>query len=206
MDAAGSVYITGQTRSTQATFPVTVGPDLSHNAGAVDAFVAKVKPDGTGLVYCGYIGGSNADYATAIAVDGSGNAYVTGYTMGTVGDGFPVLVGPDLTPNGNYDAFVAKVNASGASLAYCGYIGGTARRQGEWHRRGWFRQCLCHRPSYQCGIPHFPRRRRPGPDAQRRQRRLRRQDQHLRIGPRLLRLYRRRQCRLRKGDRRGYCR
>jgi len=124
VDSSGNVYITGNTRSTQATFPETVGPDLTHNGGTIDAFVAKVKPDGTGLVYCGYIGGSNADYGTAVAVDGSGNAYVTGYTASGEGNLFPVTVGPDLTFNGSYDVFIAKVNASGASLAYCGYIGG----------------------------------------------------------------------------------
>ncbi len=111
---------------------MVVGPDLSHNAGAVDTFVAKVKPDGTGLVYCGYIGGSSAEYATAVAVDGSGNAYITGYTASAQTSSFPVVVGPDLTYNGGVnDAFIAKVNASGASLAYCGYIGGTADDRGN---------------------------------------------------------------------------
>jgi len=132
VDASGSAYITGQTRSTQTTFPVAVGPDLSHNGGAVDAFVAKVKPDGAGLVYCGYIGGSNSDYALAIAVDGSGNAYVTGYTASAQANAFPVVVGPDLTYNGGVeDAFVAKVNASGTALDYCGYIGGGAEDRGH---------------------------------------------------------------------------
>ncbi|MBN2437241.1 MAG: SBBP repeat-containing protein, partial [Deltaproteobacteria bacterium] len=76
------------------------------------------------LVYCGYIGGSNGDIGIGIAVDGAGNAYVTGYTASTEAT-FPVAVGPDLTFNGLIDAFVAKVNASGTALAYCGYIGGS---------------------------------------------------------------------------------
>ena len=129
-DTSGSVYITGNTSSTQTTFPVSVGPDLTHNA-SIDAFVAKVKPDGSGLVYCGYIGGAYTDYGTAIAVDGSGNAYITGYASSPETQGFPALVGPDLTHNGGYDAFVAKVNASGTSLAYCGYIGGGADDRGN---------------------------------------------------------------------------
>lgn len=75
------------------------------------------------LLYCGYIGGSGDDYGRGIAVDGSGNAYITGTTSsGTVS--FPVAVGPDLTYNGSSDAFVAKVNSSGTALLYCGYIGG----------------------------------------------------------------------------------
>ena len=90
--------MTGRTESTEATFPVNVGPDLTHNGGW-DAFVAKVNAAGTGLVYCGYIGGSESDYGDGIAVDGSGNAYVTGFTESDEAT-FPVTVGPDLTYNG----------------------------------------------------------------------------------------------------------
>jgi len=129
VDAAGNAYVAGWTRSTEATFPVTVGPDLTYNGGAVDAFVAKVMADGTGLVYAGYIGGSNYDYGYGIAVDSSGNAYVTGETSSPAAT-FPVTVGPDLTHNGGYDAFVAKVNASGTALVYCGYIGGSGNDRG----------------------------------------------------------------------------
>ena len=60
---------------------MTVGPDLSYNGANFDAFVAKVKADGTGLLYCGYIGGSGDDGADGIAVDSAGNAYVTGGTI-----------------------------------------------------------------------------------------------------------------------------
>ena len=80
VDGSGNAYVTGYTESTEATFPETVGPDLTYNGGSRDAFVAKVDSSGTALVYCGYIGGSSYDYGYGIAVDGSGNAYVTGYT------------------------------------------------------------------------------------------------------------------------------
>jgi len=123
VDASGNAYVTGYTHSTQATFPETGGPDLTHN-GFADVFVAKVNASGTGLVYCGYIGGSQGDYGYSIAVDGSGNAYITGHT-GSAEDTFPETGGPDLTHNGNDDIFVAKVNASGTALTYCGYIGGS---------------------------------------------------------------------------------
>ncbi|MEK7755439.1 MAG: SBBP repeat-containing protein, partial [Acidobacteriota bacterium] len=122
VDAAGNAYIIGQTMSDEATFPVTVGPDLTYNGG-VDVFVAKVNAAGAGLVYAGYIGGSAEEYGRAIAVDAAGNAYVTGWTKSTEAT-FPVTVGPDLTFNGNQDAFVAKVNAAGTGLVYAGYIGG----------------------------------------------------------------------------------
>jgi hypothetical protein len=123
VDSLGNAYITGQTNSTQATFPVTVGPDLTRNNG-LEAFVAKVNAAGTALVYCGYIGGIGTETGYGIAVDGSGNAYVTGYTASDEAT-FPVTVGPDLTFNGGNDAFVAKVNAAGTALVYCGYIGGS---------------------------------------------------------------------------------
>ena len=76
----GNAYVTGLTTSTETTLPVTVGPDLTFNGGTIDAFVAKVKADGTALVYAGYIGGSGDDEGNGIAVDAAGNAYVTGDT------------------------------------------------------------------------------------------------------------------------------
>ena len=124
VDASGNAYVTGFTASNQSSFPVKVGPDLTHNGG-VDAFVAKVNSAGTGLVYCGYIGGSSLDIGMGIAVDDVGNAYVSGNTSSTQTT-FPVKIGPDLTYNGGTeDAWVAKVNASGTGLVYCGYIGGS---------------------------------------------------------------------------------
>jgi len=125
VDGAGNAYITGESWSNEASFPVTVGPDLTYNGGERDAFVAKVRADGTGLVYAGYIGGSGDDYGWGIAVDGAGNAYITGGT-GSPETTFPVDIGPDLTYNNGYwDAFVAKVRADGTGLVYCGYIGGS---------------------------------------------------------------------------------
>ena len=61
------------------------------------------------LVCCGFLGGSASKYGAAIAVDGSGNAYVTGWTRSTE-TSFPVTVGPDLSANGGGDAFVAKIS------------------------------------------------------------------------------------------------
>ncbi len=123
VDTAGNAYITGETYSTEASFPVTVGPNLTHSGGR-DAFVAKVNTAGSGLSYCGYIGGYGDDYGNGIAVDSSGNAYVTG-TTGSTSASFPDTVGPDVIYNGGWDAFVAKVDAAGSALSYCGYIGGS---------------------------------------------------------------------------------
>ncbi len=125
VDSAGNAYVTGHTFSDQATFPETVGPDLSYNGGFEgDAFVAKVRADGTGLVYAGYIGGIRGEIGNGIAVDSAGNAYVTGYVDSDQVT-FPVKGGPDLIHNGGTDAFVAKVRADGMGLVYAGYIGGS---------------------------------------------------------------------------------
>ena len=133
VDSNGSAYVTGSTTSSETTFPVAVGPDLTHNSAGVsyDAFVAKINPTGTALLYAGYIGGSESDNGTGIAVDSSGNAYVAGLANSPESS-FPVTVGPDVTHNSftpanqSTDAFVAKVNPSGSALVYAGYIGGVS--------------------------------------------------------------------------------
>jgi hypothetical protein len=128
VDAVGNAYVTGETLSTQTSFPVNVGPDLTYNSGC-DAFVAKVNAAGTALIYAGYIGGSSNEVGYGIALDAAGNAYVTGGTS-SFQTGFPDKIGPDRTYNGNGDAFVAKVNTTGAELVYAGYIGGSSNDYG----------------------------------------------------------------------------
>ncbi len=135
VDAAGAAYITGTTASAETSFPdgdgfgALPGPDRTFN-GDQDAFIAKVRPDGRGLVYVGYIGGSASEFGLGVAVDAAGNAYVTGETASDetsfpAGNGFGALPGPDHTYNGGYsDAFIVKVRADGTGLAYAGYIGG----------------------------------------------------------------------------------
>jgi hypothetical protein len=125
VDGNRNAYVTGLTLSTESTFPVKVGPDLVYNGGYSDAFVAKVNVSGTGLDYCGYVGGADVESGFAVAVDTNGRAYITGLTLSSEAT-FPVKIGPDLVYNGGYsDAFVARVNAAGTELEYCGYIGGS---------------------------------------------------------------------------------
>ena len=128
VDGAAAAYLTGDTNSSAATFPVTGALDAVQNGG-VDAFVAKVNPTGTALVYAGFLGGVGDDQGKGIAIlPGCAlncEAYVTGETNSTEAS-FPVTVGPDLTHNGGIDGFVAKVNASGTSLVYAGYVGGNS--------------------------------------------------------------------------------
>ncbi len=99
VDGAGSAYVAGDAISTQASFPVAVGPDLTHN-GAIDAFVAKVNAAGTGArVLRLHRRVERTTTAAAIAVDSGGGAYVTGDTKSDEAT-FPVLLGPDLSYNG----------------------------------------------------------------------------------------------------------
>ncbi|MFN8424236.1 MAG: SBBP repeat-containing protein [Anaerolineae bacterium] len=134
IDAAGNAYISGQTNSDETTFPdgdgvgALPGPDRTYN-GDWDAFVVKVHADGAGFGYAGYIGGAGYDEGKGMAVDAAGAAYLTGQTNSTEAT-FPVKVGPDLTFNGMTDAYIAKVAPDGASLEYCGYIGGDDDEQG----------------------------------------------------------------------------
>lgn len=132
VDSQGCAYVTGEVCSDELSFPVSVGPDLSFN-GLEDAFVAKVNPEGTDLVFCGYIGGDSSDIGKGIALDAQDNVYLIGQTHSDEST-FPVVAGPDLTFNGGYhkyDTFVAKLNAQGTTLIYCGYIGGTGKDRGE---------------------------------------------------------------------------
>jgi len=97
VDAGGRAYVTGWTESAEATFPVKHGPGLTHNGNA-DAFVARVRADGSGLEFCGYIGGDANDEGNGIAVDSQGNAYVAGYTHSNEST-FPATGGLNLNCN-----------------------------------------------------------------------------------------------------------
>ncbi len=127
VDSSFNAYVAGTTGSNEATFPVTVGPDLTYNGGWQDAMVAKVNMSGA-LVYAGYIGGAANEEATGIVVGPYGHAYVTGYTESSPAT-FPDINAPTLTYKGvfpAFDAFVAAIWPAGSGLAYCGYIGGDA--------------------------------------------------------------------------------
>jgi len=119
VDAGGNAYVTGSTLSTN--FP-TATPMQAATAGNSDAFVTKVKPDGTGLVYSTYLGGANGDFGQAIAVDAAGNAYLTGYTFSA---NFPTVSPLQAANAGSADGFVSKLNAAGATLLYSTYLGGS---------------------------------------------------------------------------------
>jgi YVTN family beta-propeller protein len=118
LDQAGSAYVTGMTTGTD--FPTT--PDAFQPAsggGSNDVFAAKLNPDGSALAYSTYLGGSDTDRASGIAVDAEGNAYLAGKTYSS---DFPVTPGAFQT---SYrQTFVAKLNPTGSELVYSTFLGG----------------------------------------------------------------------------------
>jgi hypothetical protein len=135
VDSSGSAYVTGYTYSGDFPndFPTTDGAYQTKPPGTYNAFVTKLQPDGSGLSYSTYLGGSFQQQGLAIAVDSSGSAYVTGYTYSDGGDtgnkpnDFPTTAGALKTasPALQYDAFVTKFTADGSGLAYSTYLGGS---------------------------------------------------------------------------------
>jgi len=122
-DSSGNAYVTGQTYATD--FPTTPGAFQTTNVGDgySDAFVTKLNSSGTALVYSTYLGGSLSDWGQAIAIDPSGNAYVTGATQST---NFPTTAGAFQTTfssSSNTAGFVAKLNSTGSALLYSTYLG-----------------------------------------------------------------------------------
>jgi beta-propeller repeat-containing protein len=126
VDTSGNAYVTGLT--TSANFP-TLGAFQPTIVGPSDAFVTKLNPTGSGLVYSTYLGGSADDQGIGVAVDTSGNAYVTGHTFSS---NFPFTTGAFQTSfgGGTLDAWIAKLSASGSVLLYSTYLGGSAEEFG----------------------------------------------------------------------------
>jgi uncharacterized protein (TIGR03437 family) len=131
LDSAGNVYIVGNTTSQNLPTISAVQPafgGMTSNFMNGDAFVAKFSPAGA-LIYLTYLGGSGDDAASAVAVDGAGNAYVVGLTTS---QNFPTAnpVQPNFGGQGGRgfirtgDAFAAKLNPSGNKLIYSTYLGG----------------------------------------------------------------------------------
>jgi len=125
----GNAYVTGTTYSVFAnTFPTTSNAFQTTAGGSGDAFVTKLSPDGSALVYSTFLGGSGYDGGRGIAVDTTGNAYVTGYTTSNA---FAITPGAyQTTLEGTEDAFVTKLNPDGTALVYSSYLGGSANDAG----------------------------------------------------------------------------
>jgi hypothetical protein len=122
LDPAGDVYVVG---STQSTDFLTMNPLQLGNDGLYDAFVTEVSPTGA-LLYSTYLGGSQADYGTGIAVDTSGNVYVSGYTSST---DFPTQNALQSSLGGGTDIFVTKFRPGSTALLFSTYLGGSSQDQ-----------------------------------------------------------------------------
>ncbi len=135
IDAAGNTYVTGSTISTNFPGASTSAIQAVPN-GNEDVFVAKLNPAGNALVYSTYLGGSGGDFGFAIAVDGSGNAYITGQTSSptTIQMGFipfPRVGAIQSSYKGGGDTFFTKLNAAGDAIVYSTYYGGTGVERGH---------------------------------------------------------------------------
>jgi|GEM_PF-2407408 len=121
VDSGGNVYLTGFTESNR--FPVTTGAWDSAFSGSNEAFLTKLNPAGSALVYSTFLGGSNLEFGRAVGVDALGDAIVTGYTKSanwpTTKDAF------DQTHNGDQDIFLTMLNPVGKGLLYSTLIGGS---------------------------------------------------------------------------------
>jgi beta-propeller repeat-containing protein len=133
VDAAGNAYVTGATQSPSfVTTPGVVQPNCGTlpncNGALYDAFVTVIKPSAAGLVYSTFLGGESRDEGLGIAVDASGNAYVTGVTTSTL---FPLGVARLFTTlKGSSDAFVSELNPTGTQLVNSTYLGGSGADSG----------------------------------------------------------------------------
>jgi hypothetical protein len=125
VDSSGAAYVAGSTSSVD--FPTTAAATQTVLQGLYNAFVSKLAPDGSGLSYSTYIGGSGVDNATAIAVDSSGQAVAGGYTTSP---NFPVSNAIQTAFQGGFDAFATVLSATGSSLVFSSYFGGTGDDRG----------------------------------------------------------------------------
>jgi hypothetical protein len=131
VDADGNAYLTGFTASTN--FPVANAYQPISGGGGYDAFITKLNPTGSALVFSTYLGGNNTEnshgsgaQSGAIALDANRNIYVTGYTEST---NFPVLnaIQPSLV--NIEDGFITKFNPAGSALIWSTYLGGVRNDQ-----------------------------------------------------------------------------
>ncbi len=128
-DAKGDVYLAGATNSSD--FPITAGVVQPNKRDEFDAFITKIKTDGTSLLYSTYLGGRSSDGVSSLALNTEGEAYVTGGTLST---DFPVTSGafqPAYAGGAALggDAFVTRLDAQGQTLRFSTYLGGAGPDQ-----------------------------------------------------------------------------
>ncbi len=135
VDTNGFVYFAGETLSAQLPTTNAFQPNYAGGSFTGDAFVAKFSPNGTNLVYCTYLGGSQDDFAYSLAVDNAGDVFLTGATISpdfpTTNALYPKILGHAYYNPRNHvtyynsDAFVAELGPTGSNLIYSTYLGGS---------------------------------------------------------------------------------
>ncbi len=118
-DVTGNAYVTGFTNSPD--FTTTSGAAQPQYMGYNDGFVAAITPDGSSLLYSTFVGGTGDDQPSDIAVDASGNAYITGFTRSQDFPTTPGVLGPN---SHGQDAFLTKIDPSGNHFVFSTYLGG----------------------------------------------------------------------------------
>lgn len=128
VDKNGYIYIAGHTQGGSGIQSKITNAFDSTYSGGEEGFVVKLTPDGSSIVYCTYLGGTDNDNLYGIVADDEGNAYVTGSTWSdTSGEGFGSFVNSesaDQSLDGDRDVIFAKISPTGA-LLYCTYLGGS---------------------------------------------------------------------------------
>jgi Beta-propeller repeat len=119
IDSGGNVYVTG---ASPAGFPTSSTAFQRKCSGDLDAFVAKLAPDGQSVLFATYLGGSGDDIGASLAIDSSGNVYIAGQTQSA---NFPIANAVEPSPSGVQAGFVAMLDASGSTLIYSTYLGGS---------------------------------------------------------------------------------
>lgn len=119
LDGQGNAVVAGLTNS--ADFPRVSPYQVNYGGGSHDAFVTRLNTSGTALLYSTYLGGAGDDVANGVALDPSGNVYVTGSTTSS---NFPLAGAFRSSLGGFEDAFLTKLASTGSSLVYSTYLGG----------------------------------------------------------------------------------
>ena len=121
LDAARNIYVTGSTQSNN--FPVRNPIQPTRRGNSYDFYISKLNPDASDLVWSTYLGGSSSDVGNGIAVDPSGNVFVSGFSYS---NDYPAVNAFQPSLRGTRDGVLSKINAAGTTLVYSTYWGGSS--------------------------------------------------------------------------------